>query len=39
MADPSVVNFYSDFVGFWRRDFNIFDLQLLAGFPGDCCLW
>lgn len=33
MADSGVVDLNSDFVCLWRRDLDVLDAQLLAGFP------
>lgn len=33
MADSGVVYLNSDFVCLWRRDLDVLDAQLLAGFP------
>lgn len=35
MADAGVIDFYSHFVGFGGCNFDIFDAEVLAGFPGD----
>lgn len=35
MADSSVVDLDSDFVISRRADFDIFDREVLASFPGD----
>lgn len=35
VADTSVVDLNTDFVGSWGQDFDVFDREVLAGFPGD----
>lgn len=35
VADTSVVDLNSDFVGSWGQDFDVFDGEVLAGFPGN----
>ena len=39
MADTSVVDLDTDFVGSGRKDLNLLDGEVLAGFPGNCSLW
>jgi hypothetical protein len=38
VADSSVVNLDADFVGLWWGYFDVFDGEVLAGFPGDSSL-
>lgn len=35
MADTSVVDLYADLMRLWWCDFDIFDAEVLAGFPGN----
>lgn len=35
VADSSVVDLNADLVGSWGQDFDVFDGEVLAGFPGD----
>lgn len=35
VADSGVVDLNADFVGSWGQDFDVFDGEVLAGFPGD----
>lgn len=35
VADTGVVDLNADFVCSWGQDFDVFDRQVLAGFPGD----
>lgn len=35
MADTSIEDLDSDFVGFWRGDLDVFDRKVLAGLPGN----
>ena len=38
MADPGVVDFYPDFMGLGRFDFDVFNCKVLSGFPCYCGL-
>lgn len=38
MADTGVVDFNSDFVGFWRGNFDILDGEIFARLPSNCRL-
>ena len=39
MTDTSVIDLDSDFMGFWWRNFDVFDHQVLPSFPGYCSLY
>jgi hypothetical protein len=39
MADTGVVDFNSDFVGFWRGNFDILDGEIFACLPSNCRLY
>jgi hypothetical protein len=39
MADTSVVDLDTDFMRFGRCDLDILNAEVLAGFPGNCCLY
>lgn len=34
MADAGVVDLYPHLIGFWRRDLDVFENEVLAGIPG-----
>jgi hypothetical protein len=38
MADTSIVDLDSYFMGFWGRDLNVFNDQVFSCFPGHCGL-
>lgn len=38
MADTGIIYFYADFVRFRCLDFNVFDGEVFACFPGYCSL-
>jgi hypothetical protein len=39
MTDTSVMDLYANFVVFGRRDFDVFDREVLASLPSDGCLF
>jgi len=38
VADTSIINLYSNFMGFRYADFDVFNGQILAGLPGNSSL-
>ena len=34
MTDTSIIDLDSDFVGFWRRNFNVLNGEIFGGLPS-----
>jgi hypothetical protein len=39
MANPRIINLNPDFMCPWWSNLDILDAEVLAGFPGNCCLY